>query len=150
MRLDKPILSPEEIRAAPSTYRAHGRAIADPLQPGSVGVNYPCVVLDSLILGPGHPGEIIATAIGTRGASPRGTFLRYRATMAGMLEKHYTIKRVAELLQISRDRAWRMVKGEPGVLRIAPEGKPNPRQHLYRIAVSVLQRIRGRNANPPA
>jgi len=70
--------------------------------------------------------------------------------MAGMLEKHYTIKQVAELLQISRDRAWRMVKDEPGLLRIAPKVTPSPRQHLYRIPESVLQRILRRNANPPA
>lgn len=70
--------------------------------------------------------------------------------MAGMLEKHYTIKQVAELLQISRDKVRKMVMHEPGVLRIAPEGKPKPRQYLYRIPESALQRISRRNANPPA
>jgi hypothetical protein len=67
-----------------------------------------------------------------------------------VIEKHYTIPEVAGVLSISRDRAWKLVKGEPGVLRIAPEGKSGKPagKMLYRIPESVLQRILKRNANP--
>jgi hypothetical protein len=66
-----------------------------------------------------------------------------------MIEKHYTIKQVSALLQISLERTRQMVMAEPGVLRIAPAAGGRPaRRYMWRIPQSVLERILKRNSNP--
>jgi len=71
-----------------------------------------------------------------------------------MLEKHYTIKELAVILNMSRERVRRLVMDEPGVLRFAPDvpqGRPGRRTNvMYRIPQGVAERILRRNANPPA
>jgi hypothetical protein len=71
-----------------------------------------------------------------------------------MLEKHYTIKELAELLNMSRSRVRQLVMNEPGVLRFAPDtpqSKTGRRANvMYRIPQGVVERILRRNANPPA
>ena len=69
-----------------------------------------------------------------------------------MVEKHYTINEVSELLNMSFERTRQLVKDEPGVLRFAAQGKTNKpgRRTMYRIPESVLQRILRRSANPAA
>jgi hypothetical protein len=67
-----------------------------------------------------------------------------------MIEKHYTMAEVAEVLRISPERARQMFMCEPGVLRFTAEawnGRP-ARRTMYRIPESVLQRIIRRSANP--
>jgi hypothetical protein len=69
-----------------------------------------------------------------------------------MIEKHYTIAELAEVLSISLERTRQLVMDEPGVLKFAPEckgGKP-ARRTMYRIPESVVQRILRRSANPAA
>jgi hypothetical protein len=67
-----------------------------------------------------------------------------------MIERHFTIKEIAALLKLSLEKTRKMVMHEPGVLKIAPEGKRGKpaRQLLYRIPESVLERILRRSANP--
>lgn len=69
-----------------------------------------------------------------------------------MIEKHFTINELSELLNMSFERTRQLVKDEPGVLRFAPEGKKaRPgRRTMYRIPESVVQRILRRSANPAA
>lgn len=69
-----------------------------------------------------------------------------------MIEKHYTINEVSELLNMSFERTRQLVKDEPGVLRFSAEGQTNKprRRTMYRIPESVLQRILRRSANPAA
>ena len=69
-----------------------------------------------------------------------------------MIEKHYTINELSQLLNMSFERTRQLVKDEPGVLRFAAEGKRNRqgRRTMYRIPESVLQRILRRSANPAA
>jgi hypothetical protein len=69
-----------------------------------------------------------------------------------MIEKHYTINEVSELLNMSFERTRQLVKDEPGVLRFSAGGKTNKprRRTMYRIPESVLQRILRRSANPAA
>ncbi len=68
-----------------------------------------------------------------------------------MIEKHYTINELCELLNMSFSRVRVLVKDEPGVLRFAAEGKRGPgRPTMYRIPESVAQRILRRSANPAA
>lgn len=60
-----------------------------------------------------------------------------------MIEKHYTIAELAEVLNISLERTRQLVMDEPGVLTFAPEhkdGRPT-RRAMYRIPDSVVQRI---------
>ena len=69
-----------------------------------------------------------------------------------MIEKHYTIAELSEVLSISLERTRQLVMDEPGVLKFAPEskkGKP-ARRTMYRIPESVVQRILRRCANPAA
>ena len=66
-----------------------------------------------------------------------------------MIERHYTINEVTEVLSMSFEKARQLVMHEPGVVRFAPpkkNGKPAART-MYRIPESVLQRILRRNAN---
>lgn len=67
-----------------------------------------------------------------------------------MIEKHYTIKEMRELLNLSFERCRQLVMNEPGVLRIPPAGKTieTAGALMYRIPESVIQRILRRNANP--
>jgi hypothetical protein len=67
-----------------------------------------------------------------------------------MIEKHYTMAEVAEVLRISPERARQMFMCEPGVLRFAPDVATGgrARRTMYRIPESVLQRIIRRSANP--
>jgi hypothetical protein len=70
-----------------------------------------------------------------------------------MIEKHYTINDLSELLQTSLSKTRLMVKDEPGVLRILPNApvgrKRTPREKImYRIPQSVVERILRRSANP--
>lgn len=69
-----------------------------------------------------------------------------------MIEKHYTINELAELLAMSFERTRLLVKDEPGVLRFPSEGKARRpgRRTMYRIPESVVQRILRRSANPAA
>jgi hypothetical protein len=66
-----------------------------------------------------------------------------------MLEKHYTINDLTELLSMSFERTRQLVKDEPGVLRFTREsaGKRRTRT-MYRIPESVVERILRRSANP--
>jgi hypothetical protein len=69
-----------------------------------------------------------------------------------MIEKHYTIAELAEVLNISLERTRQLVMDEPGVLKFSPEhegGRPT-RRTMYRIPDSVVQRILRRSANPAA
>jgi hypothetical protein len=70
-----------------------------------------------------------------------------------MIERHYTINDLSELLQTSLSKTRLMVKDEPGVLRILPKPpvgrKRMPREKImYRIPQSVVERILRRSANP--
>ena len=69
-----------------------------------------------------------------------------------MIEKHYTIHELAELLSMSLERTRQLIKDEAGVLRFAParKGGKQARRTMYRIPESVLQRILRRSANPAA
>ena len=69
-----------------------------------------------------------------------------------MIEKHYTINELCELLNMSFERTRQLVMDEPGVLRFMPHGKTNRpgRRTMYRIPESVVQRILRRSANPAA
>ena len=69
-----------------------------------------------------------------------------------MIEKHFTINELSELLNMSFERTRQLVKNEPGVLRFAPERKSSKpgRRTMYRIPESVVQRILRRSANPAA
>ena len=71
-----------------------------------------------------------------------------------MIERHYTINELSELLNMSFERTRQLVMDEPGVLRFAPQdvrSKGNRgRRTMYRIPESVVQRILRRNANPAA
>ena len=69
-----------------------------------------------------------------------------------MIEKHYTINELRELLNMSFERVRLLVKDEPGVLRFpaAVDGticRPG-RRTMYRVPESVVQRILRRSANP--
>jgi hypothetical protein len=69
-----------------------------------------------------------------------------------MIEKHYTIHELSDMLSISLEKARQLVKDEPGVLRFTPPckgGKP-ARRTMYRIPESVVQRVLRRSANPAA
>ena len=69
-----------------------------------------------------------------------------------MIEKHFTINELSELLNMSFERTRQLVKDEPGVLRFATaekSAKPGLRT-MYRIPESVAQRILRRSANPAA
>ena len=67
-----------------------------------------------------------------------------------MIEKHYTINELADLLTMSFERTRQLVMDEPGVLRIPPKTHRKRRTRtMYRIPESVVQRILRRNANPP-
>jgi MarR-like DNA-binding transcriptional regulator SgrR of sgrS sRNA len=66
-----------------------------------------------------------------------------------MIERHYTISELADLLSMSLERVRQLIMDEPGVLRFAPDGKRGKSQRtMYRIPESVVQRILRRNANP--
>ena len=65
-----------------------------------------------------------------------------------MIEKHYTISELSELLNMSFERARLLIKDEPGVLRFSARAKA--RRLMYRIPESVVQRILRRTANPNA
>ena len=66
-----------------------------------------------------------------------------------VIEKHYTINELAELLTMSFERMRQLVMDEPGVLRIAPKTQGERRgRTMYRIPESVVQRILPRSANP--
>jgi hypothetical protein len=69
-----------------------------------------------------------------------------------MIEKHFTINELSELLNMSFERTRQLVKNEPGVLRFAPARKSSKpgRRTMYRIPESVVQRILRRSANPAA
>ena len=69
-----------------------------------------------------------------------------------MIERHFTINELSELLNMSFERTRQLVKDEPGVLRFAPEGKASKpgRRTMYRIPETVVQRILRRSANPAA
>ena len=66
-----------------------------------------------------------------------------------MIEKHYTITELAELLNMSFERTRQLIKDEPGVLRFTSASANLPRtRSMYRIPESVVQRILRRSANP--
>ena len=69
-----------------------------------------------------------------------------------MIEKHYTINELADLLNMSFERVRQLVKDEPGVLRLMPQrSSEGPRtRSMYRIPESVAQRILRRSTNPAA
>lgn len=73
-----------------------------------------------------------------------------------MVERHYTINELSDLLNMSFERTRQLVMDEPGVLRFAPQecqgkGKQSRgRRTMYRVPESVVQRILHRNANPAA
>jgi hypothetical protein len=69
-----------------------------------------------------------------------------------MIEKHYTINELSELLNMSFERTRQLVKDEPGVLRFRPTGKSAKRggRTMYRIPEGVVHRILRRSANPAA
>jgi hypothetical protein len=68
------------------------------------------------------------------------------------MEKHYTINELAEMLNMSFERARQLVKDEPGVLRFASQSHIGKHRHrtMYRIPESVVQRILRRSTNPAA
>jgi hypothetical protein len=66
-----------------------------------------------------------------------------------MVEKHYTINELSELLNMSFERTRQLIKDEPGVLRFTPHSDPIRRTRvMYRIPESVVQRILRRSTNP--
>jgi len=68
-----------------------------------------------------------------------------------VIEKHYTINELCEILKMSFERVRQLVRNEPGVLRFAPECPSKRRTRImYRVPESVLQRILRRSANPAA
>lgn len=68
-----------------------------------------------------------------------------------MIEKHYTIAELADVLSISLERTRQLIMDEPDVVRIPAKGKSaKGNRTMYRIPESVVQRILRRNANPPA
>jgi len=61
-----------------------------------------------------------------------------------VMEKHYTVKEVAEIFGLSDDIARRIFQKEPGVLNFAmpnKQSKSSGRNRLLRIPQSVLRRV---------
>lgn len=66
-----------------------------------------------------------------------------------MIEKHYTIGELSELLGMSFERMRQLVKDEPDVLKFSPARNAGKRTRtMYRIPESVAERILRRSANP--
>jgi len=62
-----------------------------------------------------------------------------------MIERHYTIKELRDILNISFSKALSMIKNEPGVRKFGGDGA---KRQTYRIPESVLERILRRSTNP--
>jgi hypothetical protein len=61
------------------------------------------------------------------------------------IEKHYTVKEVAEMWKISDDTVRRIFRGEPGVMEIgSPETRYGRSYKVMRIPESVLVRVHGK------
>jgi transposase len=57
-------------------------------------------------------------------------------------ERHYSVKEVGEILNISHDTVTRLFRAEPGVVRLAPPRRRGKRTKvMLRIPQSVLERV---------
>jgi hypothetical protein len=65
-----------------------------------------------------------------------------------VIERYYTVREVASILNLSDDKVRRMFQDEPGVLIIGDEKTRLKRKYLtLRIPESVLQRVLKRLSN---
>jgi hypothetical protein len=61
---------------------------------------------------------------------------------APAFERHYTVREIAVLWQLSEDTVRRCFQGEPGVVRIATCRKGSKRRYItLRIPESVVERV---------